>query len=90
VSVTKNKSYFILILLIISLYYSRSCHAGDNQIQFICENAFDHLNALIRTHVNLERNICIDKIFNLYGFDHEKYDDLAKEIQGNSNCTNYV
>ena len=33
--------------------------AEDNQIQFIGENAFDHLNAQIRTDVNLERNICI-------------------------------
>lgn len=83
---------FIFIIVTISCIYSTTFyhHAGDNQIQFICENAFDHLNALIRTHVNLERNICINRSFNVYGWDYSngKYDDLAKEIHGN--CTNNV
>lgn len=64
--------------------------AEDNQIQFICENAFDHLNVLIRTHVNLERNICINESFTLhpYGWDHKRYNRMITAIQ--SNCTNFL
>lgn len=64
--------------------------AEDNQIQFICENAFDHLNVLIRTHVNLERNVCINESFTLhpYGWDHKRYNRMITAIQ--SNCTNFL